>query len=94
MAVAPFHQHDKASQSLLLGLNVPTKQMEVVPFDEVERCATENDMQELRGKYDGQVESVLDAINEGTPFNRTSFTKLRIKKHTARQVGKEATLRQ
>ena len=55
VAGVPFHNHDEVSQSFLLGLNAPTKHLQEVSFEEMERCATANEMEELRGKYDGQV---------------------------------------
>ena len=45
------------------------------------------EVEELRGKYDGQVQSVLDAINEGMPRYNGSLTKLRAKKHSIRHAG-------
>ena len=82
------HPQIEESQSLFVGLTVPM--CTPTPF-ELQRCATANDIQELRGKYDGQVQSVLDAINEATsPYTRTSS--LRIKKHSGRHaVHKQPT---
>ena len=58
-------------------------------LDESQKVPILNDQKELRCKYDGHVQSVIDVINESVPqYSRISIKKLRAKKHQFRQQSK------
>ena len=59
-------------------------------IDESQKIPTLADQKELRGKYDGHVQGVIDVINESIPqYSRITIKKLRAKKHQFRQSKME-----